>query len=377
MGWCKPAACCTALSVPPDACADFPAPLTCPIPRCTAALHPLVPLHTAPYHIVLPCTAGRTSSIGQHSLCLGGRGEILNDPTYKTLACADYVAKASKARIILVSVLPRTLPTIRRIPSGPNVCSPCPARPARPARVHYAPPHAPRAFPPAAAVLTRSAPSAPLPCSSSLPYTPSGRAPLLWARGGGGGRDSRSVPEKTMQKRRRREKKIGDPSSRPAGPLQVVTLVDLAGHEKVSKWPCALGTPLPFERLLCSVLAQALGQPGPKWPRPATGGSVTRGSIAMRSHPCPQLFMHKAMPRHAMPCYVLTRPPPAHAQYFKTTAYGLTGHLPDYACLIVGANAGGLLVQSIFYFLFSRLSFCCMGVESCYPRGAAGGTSRP
>ena len=30
-----------------------------------------------------------------------------------------------------------------------------------------------------------------------------------------------------------------------------------------------------------------------------------------------------------------------HERYFKTTAYGLTGHLPDYACLIVGANAGG------------------------------------
>lgn len=24
----------------------------------------------------------------------------------------------------------------------------------------------------------------------------------------------------------------------------------------------------------------------------------------------------------------------------QTTAYGLTGHLPDYACLLVGANAG-------------------------------------
>ena len=29
-----------------------------------------------------------------------------------------------------------------------------------------------------------------------------------------------------------------------------------------------------------------------------------------------------------------------HERYFKTTAYGLTGHMPDYACLIVGANAG-------------------------------------
>lgn len=29
-----------------------------------------------------------------------------------------------------------------------------------------------------------------------------------------------------------------------------------------------------------------------------------------------------------------------HERYFKTTAYGLTGYLPDYCCLIVGANAG-------------------------------------
>ena len=35
-----------------------------------------------------------------------------------------------------------------------------------------------------------------------------------------------------------------------------------------------------------------------------------------------------------------------HERYFKTTAYGLTGHLPDFACLIVGANAGEALVTS-------------------------------
>lgn len=29
-----------------------------------------------------------------------------------------------------------------------------------------------------------------------------------------------------------------------------------------------------------------------------------------------------------------------HEKYFRTTAYGLTGHLPDYACLMVGANMG-------------------------------------
>lgn len=29
-----------------------------------------------------------------------------------------------------------------------------------------------------------------------------------------------------------------------------------------------------------------------------------------------------------------------HEKYFKTTAFGLTGHLPDYACVLVGANMG-------------------------------------
>lgn len=29
-----------------------------------------------------------------------------------------------------------------------------------------------------------------------------------------------------------------------------------------------------------------------------------------------------------------------HEKYFRTTAYGLTGHLPDYACLLIGANMG-------------------------------------
>mmetsp|Transcript_23542 Transcript_23542/g.65268 ORF Transcript_23542/g.65268 Transcript_23542/m.65268 type:complete len:580 (+) Transcript_23542:416-2155(+) len=29
-----------------------------------------------------------------------------------------------------------------------------------------------------------------------------------------------------------------------------------------------------------------------------------------------------------------------HERYFRTTAYGLTGHMPDYACMVVGANAG-------------------------------------
>jgi GTPase len=35
-----------------------------------------------------------------------------------------------------------------------------------------------------------------------------------------------------------------------------------------------------------------------------------------------------------------------HEKYFKTTAFGLTGHLPDYACLILGANAGTFWLHS-------------------------------
>ena len=46
-----------------------------------------------------------------------------------------------------------------------------------------------------------------------------------------------------------------------------------------------------------------------------------------------------------------------HERYFKTTAYGLTGHLPDFACLLVGANAvrtpPPLVCQLVLLFLVS------------------------
>lgn len=44
----------------------------------------------------------------------------------------------------------------------------------------------------------------------------------------------------------------------------------------------------------------------------------------------------------SLPCLSPPFPPkpPGHEKYFRTTAYGLTGHLPDYACMIVGANMG-------------------------------------
>jgi GTPase len=39
---------------------------------------------------------GRTSSIGQHNLCLDSRGDILNDPQFRNNTCGEYVKQASK-----------------------------------------------------------------------------------------------------------------------------------------------------------------------------------------------------------------------------------------------------------------------------------------
>lgn len=39
---------------------------------------------------------GRTSSIGQHNLCISSTGEILNDSNFRQTQCGDVVAKASK-----------------------------------------------------------------------------------------------------------------------------------------------------------------------------------------------------------------------------------------------------------------------------------------
>ena len=41
-------------------------------------------------------STGRTSSIGQHTLCLDSAGRILNDPMFRTQTCQDYIAKAAK-----------------------------------------------------------------------------------------------------------------------------------------------------------------------------------------------------------------------------------------------------------------------------------------
>jgi len=58
-----------------------------------------------------------------------------------------------------------------------------------------------------------------------------------------------------------------------------------------------------------------------------------------------------------------------HERYFKTTAYGLTGHLPDYACLIVSANNGivgmckehlgvALALKVPVFFIVTKVDIC-------------------
>lgn len=61
-----------------------------------------------------------------------------------------------------------------------------------------------------------------------------------------------------------------------------------------------------------------------------------------------------------------------HERYFKTTAYGLTGHLPDYACLIVGANAGEYLFDSksmqnmlLVMLVKQKGQHCCPAIVVC------------
>lgn len=41
-------------------------------------------------------TTGRTSSIGQHNLCLDSKGQILNDQQFRNTTCGEYVKQASK-----------------------------------------------------------------------------------------------------------------------------------------------------------------------------------------------------------------------------------------------------------------------------------------
>ncbi len=41
-------------------------------------------------------STGRTSSIGQHNLCLDSHGGILNDGMFRNQTCGDYISRASK-----------------------------------------------------------------------------------------------------------------------------------------------------------------------------------------------------------------------------------------------------------------------------------------
>lgn len=41
-------------------------------------------------------STGRTSSIGQHTLCLDSSGSVLNDAQFRNTTCGDYVKRASK-----------------------------------------------------------------------------------------------------------------------------------------------------------------------------------------------------------------------------------------------------------------------------------------
>lgn len=69
---------------------------SCCATGCTATLH------AARSSAITACppactpSPGRTSSIGQHTLCLDSRGGILNDPSFRTQSIADYVKQASK-----------------------------------------------------------------------------------------------------------------------------------------------------------------------------------------------------------------------------------------------------------------------------------------
>lgn len=70
-----------------------------------------------------------------------------------------------------------------------------------------------------------------------------------------------------------------------------------------------------------------------------------------------------------------------HERYFKTTAYGLTGHLPDYACLIVSANNGPLyllpplaLCQSLCSFQI-RIPSCTSWDRKAFLRAMAANLS--
>ncbi len=67
----------------------------------------------------LPTPPGRTSSIGQHNLCLDSRGGILNDAAFRTQSIADYVARASKV-VTLVDLAGHEKVRYKEVGEGTN-----------------------------------------------------------------------------------------------------------------------------------------------------------------------------------------------------------------------------------------------------------------
>ena len=39
-----------------------------------------------------------------------------------------------------------------------------------------------------------------------------------------------------------------------------------------------------------------------------------------------------------------------HQKYLKTTIFGLTGHIPDFAMLVIAANAGVGMCESLYLY---------------------------
>ncbi len=46
---------------------------------------------------------GRTSSIGQHNLCLDSHGAILNDTLFRNASCGEYIMRSSKVRVMVLA----------------------------------------------------------------------------------------------------------------------------------------------------------------------------------------------------------------------------------------------------------------------------------
>ncbi|GLC37287.1 hypothetical protein PLESTM_000564700 [Pleodorina starrii] len=91
---------------PESDCSTVLNPRPPPSPLLASSITPLLPPSLPP---PLPKvfkhhheeTTGRTSSIGQHTLCLDSKGNILNDNLFRTQTCSDYIARASKVMTLV------------------------------------------------------------------------------------------------------------------------------------------------------------------------------------------------------------------------------------------------------------------------------------